>query len=80
MKRGDIFYDLIGVFSIFYFGLNDVISIFYRWEVTEEGRGMVERGSHEAVVWNLIGEGGMPQPELFTAAGFCCYQKFFNVA
>ena len=41
-----------------------------RWEVTEEGRGMVERGSHEAVVWGLIGEAGIPQPELFNAAGF----------
>ena len=30
---------------------------------------MVERGSHEAVVWGLVGEGGMPQPDLFTAAG-----------
>ena len=40
-----------------------------RWEVTEEGKGMVERGSHEAVVWGLVGEGGMPQPDLFTAAG-----------
>jgi len=40
-----------------------------RWEVTEEGRGMVERGSHEAVVWGLIGEGGIPQTELFNAAG-----------
>ena len=31
---------------------------------------MVERGSHEAVVWGLIGEGGIPQTELFNAAGF----------
>ena len=31
---------------------------------------MVERGSHEAVVWGLIGEAGIPQPELFNAAGF----------
>ena len=31
---------------------------------------MVERGSHEAVVWGLIGEEGIPQPELFNAAGF----------
>ena len=30
---------------------------------------MVERGSHEAVVWGLIGEGGIPQTELFNAAG-----------
>ena len=37
--------------------------------MTEEGKGMVERGSHEAVVWGLVGEGGMPQPDLFTAAG-----------
>jgi len=40
-----------------------------RWEVTEEGKGMVERGSHEAVVWGLVGEEGMSQPDLFTAAG-----------
>ena len=37
--------------------------------MTEEGKGMVERGSHEAVVWGLVGEGGMLQPDLFTAAG-----------
>ena len=37
--------------------------------MTEEGKGMVEHGSHEAVVWGLVGEGGMPQPDLFTAAG-----------
>ena len=30
---------------------------------------MVDRGSHEAVVWGLVGEGGMSQPDLFTAAG-----------
>ena len=37
---------------------------------------MVERGSHEAVVWGLIGEGGMPQNELFTAAGFLQPKSF----
>ena len=47
-----------------------MLCILDRWEVTEEGRGMVERGSHEAVVWGLIGEAGIPQPELFNAAGF----------
>ena len=31
---------------------------------------MVEHGSHEAVVWGLIGEAGIPQTELFNAAGF----------
>ena len=41
--------------------------------MTEEGKGMVERGSHEAVVWGLVGEGGMPQPDLFTAAGTLAY-------
>ena len=47
--------------------------------MTEEGKGMVEHGSHEAVVWGLVGEGGMPQPDLFTAAGtFGLPQYFFS--
>ena len=30
---------------------------------------MAEHGSHEAVVWGLIPEDGIPQTELFAAAG-----------
>ena len=38
---------------------------------------MVEHGSHEAVVWGLVGEGGMPQPDLFTAAGTFGLPQYF---
>jgi len=40
-----------------------------RWELSGEGRLVVEKGSHEAVVWSLIPAEGISQPELMKAAG-----------
>lgn len=40
-----------------------------RWELTPEGLQVSERGSHEAVVWGLVGEHGVSQQELLKAAG-----------
>ena len=40
-----------------------------RWQLTKEGEQVAERGSHEAVVWSLVGEEGRPQPELMKEAG-----------
>jgi len=39
-----------------------------RLELTKEGEMVAEKGSHEAVVWGLVGE-GVSQPELMKAAG-----------
>jgi len=39
-----------------------------RWELTKEGEMVAEKGSHEAVVWGLVGE-GIDQPDLMKAAG-----------
>jgi phenylalanyl-tRNA synthetase alpha chain len=40
-----------------------------RWELTAEGRGVAEAGSHEARVWGLVGEAGRDQQDLLAAAG-----------
>jgi len=39
-----------------------------RWDLSKEGELVAEKGSHEAVVWGLVGE-GIPQPDLLKAAG-----------
>lgn len=40
-----------------------------RWELTEEGEQVVAKGSHEAVVWDLVPLEGILQPDLMKAAG-----------
>jgi len=40
-----------------------------RWQLTEEGRTVAEKGSHEAIVWGLVGENGIDQQELLKSAG-----------
>jgi len=39
-----------------------------RWDLSKEGELVAEKGSHEAVVWGLVGE-GIAQPDLLKAAG-----------
>jgi phenylalanyl-tRNA synthetase alpha chain len=39
-----------------------------RWDLTKEGELVAEKGSHEAIVWGLVGE-GIAQPDLMKAAG-----------
>ena len=40
-----------------------------RWELTQEGAGVAERGSHEACLWRLVGEEGSIKEKLMEAAG-----------
>lgn len=40
-----------------------------RWELTSEGKTVSQAGSHEAVVWGLVGGEGRDQQELLKAAG-----------
>ena len=40
-----------------------------RWNLTKEGESVAVRGSHEAVVWDLLGEAGLEQAQLMKAAG-----------
>jgi len=40
-----------------------------RWDLTAEGQTVCERGSHEAMVWELVGEAGMDQQEVMKKAG-----------
>lgn len=53
--------------------LSDVISTniqtVKRWQLTKEGETVVERGSHEAVVFNLVPSQGIVQAELMKASG-----------
>lgn len=35
-----------------------------KWELTEEGKLVAEKGSHEAVLYRSIPEDGMPQAEI----------------
>lgn len=35
-----------------------------KWELTGEGQLVADKGSHEAVLYNSIPEGGMPQAEV----------------
>jgi len=35
-----------------------------KWEVTDEGKHIIEHGSHEAVVYNAIPDEGIPQMKL----------------
>ena len=41
-----------------------------RWQLTKEGEEVVEKGSHEAVVFGLVDpQDGSSQPDLMKAAG-----------
>jgi len=40
-----------------------------RWTLTKEGEDVSKKGSHEAVVWQLVGAEGVAQPDLMKAAG-----------
>jgi len=40
-----------------------------RWELSVEGREVADKGSHEYVVWSLVGEEGVSQPDLMKKAG-----------
>lgn len=41
-----------------------------KWEVTDEGRYIIEKGSHEAVVYNAIPDEGIPQADLIKTVPF----------
>ncbi|KYM94525.1 PREDICTED: phenylalanine--tRNA ligase alpha subunit isoform X2 [Cyphomyrmex costatus] len=43
-----------------------------RWEITEEGKYVIEHGSHEATVYNAIPDEGIPQAKLIKS---CPYAK-----
>ena len=40
-----------------------------RLQLTKEGEMVADKGSHEAVVWSLVGDNGLAQPDLMKAAG-----------
>ena len=40
------------------------------WVLTDEGKAIVESGSHEALVYNAIPEGGIAQAEIMVSTKF----------
>lgn len=51
-----------------------------RWELTEEGKMVLEKGSHEAQVYNAVPENGIVQSELmvsrFRSLIFCSLNEW----
>ncbi|XP_011879338.1 PREDICTED: probable phenylalanine--tRNA ligase alpha subunit isoform X2 [Vollenhovia emeryi] len=41
-----------------------------RWELTDEGKYVIERGSHEAVVYNAVPDDGIPQAKLVKSSPY----------
>lgn len=41
-----------------------------KWELTDEGKHIIEHGSHEAVVYNAIPEEGIPQAKLVNSSPY----------
>ena len=42
-----------------------------KWELTEEGKQVAERGSHEALVYNAVPSEGIAQSKLMVSDIFC---------
>lgn len=41
-----------------------------KWEITDEGKYIIEHGSHEAVVYNVIPNEGIPQTNLMKSSPY----------
>ncbi|XP_011685292.1 PREDICTED: probable phenylalanine--tRNA ligase alpha subunit isoform X2 [Wasmannia auropunctata] len=41
-----------------------------KWEITDEGKYIIEHGSHEAVVYNAVPDGGIPQSNLIKSSPY----------
>lgn len=41
-----------------------------KWEITDEGKYIIEHGSHEAVVYNAVPDEGIPQAKLVKSSPY----------
>ena len=42
-------------------------NVIKRWELTQEGNSVADAGSHEALIFNAVPSGGIPQAELMVS-------------
>jgi len=50
------------------------------WVLTDEGKAIVESGSHEALVYNAIPEGGIAQAEIMVSTKFSSPLLIFTIS